>query len=532
MQCFGLFELGPVIASGGGTITYEARKQTDPAGRYVVKVFDPEQLVPKEASEAKAELTPLLQEFGAEFAGRVQVQKEAAEGSSCFVPILGAGYEDRGTWYATRYYPRSVQGLLEGGIALEAPDIFHILDGLVQAALHLKRTGGRSHGNLKPANIFLEGLRKVRRCRVLVADALAGDYEDERRFERADLRAIGQLLYQLVLRRKMDFAQVEVPIEPGTEWSTVFGKQASQWVALCNRLLAPDPSTARISLEILERDLKLLEPRPPLPLAALAISSVMLVLIGLTGFAVLHHRRADTSTESNDSVTSSGPDQADASTALLNAHPDSGVVTFDLGPADVRGQATIERENKKFPAGETFSQPPGETVFYRFEAPGYEPCTTNIILGPKETRRVSINLLRQVVPVKLVSRPPGIPFFTLDNAPVKRTGEFYLLPWGSVQIVARHPRLGARTNSLMLFLDRPNTGPLFQFSFGTLILTNLAEDVTVAEENTPVGTPADKMVYEPLGPHMYVLHNKSGFETIVTNIIEGENYLLPTSAGK
>ena len=217
MQCFGLFELGPVMASGGGTTTHEARKQTDPAGRYVVKVFSPERLVPEEQADAKAALDPLLQELGAEFAGRIIAQREAAETSPCFVPIVGAGSEDRGTWYATRYYPRSVQSLLKAGVALEARDIFHILQGLVHAALHLKRASGRSHGNFKPANIFVEGLRKVRNSRVLVADALAGDHEDMQRFERADLRSIGELLYELVLNRRVDFAQVDVPIEPGLE---------------------------------------------------------------------------------------------------------------------------------------------------------------------------------------------------------------------------------------------------------------------------------------------------------------------------
>jgi hypothetical protein len=116
--------------------------------------------------------------------------------------------------------------------------------------------------------------------------------------------------------------------------------------------------------------------------------------------------------------------------------------------------------------------------------------------------------------------------------PVKRAGDFYLLPWGRAEIIARHPRLGSLTNLVMLSLDRPNTAPPFQFSFGILILTNLPGDISVTEGDNPVGTPADTLVYEPLGRHTYLLRAKSMFETIVTNIVPGENYLLPASASK
>ena len=52
---------------------------------------------------------------------------------------------------------RSMADILE---EVEARDLFHIVESTVKAALYLKKTFGRSHGNLKPSNIFLEGAGK------------------------------------------------------------------------------------------------------------------------------------------------------------------------------------------------------------------------------------------------------------------------------------------------------------------------------------------------------------------------------------
>jgi hypothetical protein len=264
-----------------------------------------------------------------------------------------------------------------------------------------------------------------------------------------------------------------------------------------------------------------------------ALPAIVLVLLGSTVVAFLHHRRPNPPTVSPDSHDSAESDRTGIPTDGAANLSQEGAILFDLQPPEIRDRAIIQRGDTKFSGAMTsFSQTPGEAVLYRVDAPGYESYMTKISVRPKETRHVSVRLVRQPVPVSLVSIPPGIPFYTTDNALVKKAGEFYLLPWGSVEIVARHPRLGARTNSLMLSLDHPNSAPPFRFNFGALILTNLPQDCSVTEGSASVGTPADRVVYEPLGPHTYLLHGKSTFQTVVTNIVAGENYLLPTSMAK
>src|SRR5271169_220692 len=160
METFGPFETGRLLDSGGGATVYEARKQGDRQGRYAVKVFSLDRLVTGDQQEAATELAPLFHDLGETFTQRVNVQKQAAEGSRCFAPILDTGQDERGPWYATKFYVRSIEGMLDRLVVLEPRDLFHVVLTVVDAALHMKKVCGRSHGNLKPSNIFLDGAGK------------------------------------------------------------------------------------------------------------------------------------------------------------------------------------------------------------------------------------------------------------------------------------------------------------------------------------------------------------------------------------
>src|SRR5258706_2270798 len=114
MELYGPFEAGRVIDSGEGSSVFEARKEGDPKGRYVVKVFSPERLLAEEeGEETRIQLDPLFKDIGATFTDRINIQKAAAASSPHFVPILAAGHDQRGAWYATHFFVRSVQGMIE-----------------------------------------------------------------------------------------------------------------------------------------------------------------------------------------------------------------------------------------------------------------------------------------------------------------------------------------------------------------------------------------------------------------------------------
>src|SRR5262245_30317585 len=170
MERFGPFEAGREIDSTNGSTVYKSQKEGDRKGEYVVKVFSLERLAAEESQDTRSELDPLFKDVGGSFTSRVNLQKKAAETSPYFAPIHAAGHDERGAWYATNFYSRSIKGMLERLVALESRDLFHIAQSVTRAALHLKQTAGRSHGNLKPSNVFIGGTGKPTSSNVLVSD--------------------------------------------------------------------------------------------------------------------------------------------------------------------------------------------------------------------------------------------------------------------------------------------------------------------------------------------------------------------------
>src|SRR5206468_269573 len=140
------------------------------------------------------------------------------------------------------FYPRSVNRIISGKVALKRPDLEHIIRCMAQGALDLKRICGRSHGDISPTVVQISKSDELSRGNIVLSDPLPGGAADAVEFERSDLRAIGRILLQLVLRREMhreeDF--LILPILATPEWTSIFGKDSTRWLALCNRLLDPN----------------------------------------------------------------------------------------------------------------------------------------------------------------------------------------------------------------------------------------------------------------------------------------------------
>ncbi len=293
MEIFGPFETGRLLDSGGGAMVYEAKKEGDRKGRYAVKVFSLEHAVEGAPTEEAAELAPLFHDIAETFTQRINVQKQAAEGCPYVAPILGGGQDERGIWYATQFYVRSIQGMLDRLVVLEVPDLHHVVLSVVRAALHFKKACGRSHGNLKPSNIFLEGAGGPRSSQVVVTDPLPGGGEETARYELADLRAVGELLYQLALHRKADFSSgwVILPVEATKEWTDLFGKRTAEWLELCNRLLDPTLGSQDYSLEKLEADLLVLKPKQSAAVFMVPAVAALVVISLAAGYFFFHHQK-------------------------------------------------------------------------------------------------------------------------------------------------------------------------------------------------------------------------------------------------
>src|SRR3954469_18230508 len=158
MASFGSFEPEQEVYSGTEYTVYSARKAGDPQTEYAVKVFAIR--APGVDAESAEVLGPLLRDLENTFTERVALQARAAEASQFVAPIFETGRDERGVWYATRFYARSVNKIISGRVALNGEALQHIILCMAQGALDIKRACGRSHGEILPSNVQISRSEK------------------------------------------------------------------------------------------------------------------------------------------------------------------------------------------------------------------------------------------------------------------------------------------------------------------------------------------------------------------------------------
>lgn len=283
MPTFGPYETTRELASGHGSVVYSARKAGDAADQFAVKVFTLEHLLG--GPESGSEYDAAVADFNRKFALSVEVQNKAAQSSPHVAPILQSGHDGSIAWYVTRLYPRSIQKILDGRVALGVEWFFHIVSSLARGALDFKKHCGRAHGDIRPSNILISASQKVMDAQVVLSDPLPGGPAEAARYELADLNSIGQIIYQLVRRREVEDASDHsiLPLMPSPEWTGIFGQDTGLWLALCNRLLDPNLSLEVCNLEKLVADLEALRPKPPVTGRMIALAAVGVVLLITAG---------------------------------------------------------------------------------------------------------------------------------------------------------------------------------------------------------------------------------------------------------
>lgn len=260
---------------------------------------------------------------GLEFIETVkQLKKAQAEGSRDFLPIHAFGTADSGCWYATEFCARGSLKTwinLRGGV--DSAALQRVVSCLAEGCKSLKRICGRSHGNLKPSNVLLHGKsRPLKSTPLLMVDPMAvsttrvsGLGADNRMmvqniFEAQDLRAIGELILQLVEGRLIESgSDYNFPVESSPEWQKL-GKDEPRWRGLCNRLIDPQLDLGKTNLDWLAKEhrLGMDVQRFLLPVAATAVvvaaAGAAIYLYHAGGFQ-RHVRAADTARNDGDWIT-------------------------------------------------------------------------------------------------------------------------------------------------------------------------------------------------------------------------------------
>jgi hypothetical protein len=288
MASFGSFETDREVYSEPSYTVFSAKKAGDPkAEEYAIKVFSLHQL--ELGAETTTDLEPLVSDLERACVNRIAVQQKAASASAYVSPILETGKDDRGVWYATKFYPRSVNKIISGRVALNREALHHIIHCIAQGALDFKRSCGRSHGDIRPSNIQISRSQKLSDAEVVLSDPLPGGEAEATIYELSDLKAIGQILVQLVMQRELTDGAgwLILPILASPDWTRLFLKDTDRWLALCNRLLDPHLALDQITLEQLIAELEQLQPKPPVSGRVIVAAVVLLVLLGVGTFFLL-----------------------------------------------------------------------------------------------------------------------------------------------------------------------------------------------------------------------------------------------------
>ena len=221
------------------------------------------------------------------FLDRARVQKSVvAAGGKYWLPVRDMGSTKEGAWVVMDYYPLSAQKLLESHAQLGPAELHHVIQSVVKGLVELQQARGRAHGNLKPSNIIIEP-GDLSESSVYLTDPAQGTVHNEA----DDLYALGDLIYQLVMRQPFTGGE-SWPVEDSSQWQRL-GRLAEKWRELCSDLLSPDPASRPRLVDVawmireLEKKKHLRLPKKVwmAPLSAGAVAAVLLFIIGAVTFA-------------------------------------------------------------------------------------------------------------------------------------------------------------------------------------------------------------------------------------------------------
>jgi len=194
MSSFGCFESVRELHRTGFTVVYSGREAaSNEDNKFAIKIFQPSSLMLEE-EQAKTESRRFLS------SARIQ-KKVGASGAQYWAPVYDCGSNLEGTFYTTDKYDRSLQQLIDGRIKVSAQILHTIIESIVKGLIELKEECGRPHGNLKATNVLIVGTGDISQTKIVLSDPLSDEQIDDKVHWDRDLRAIAELIYELITHR-------------------------------------------------------------------------------------------------------------------------------------------------------------------------------------------------------------------------------------------------------------------------------------------------------------------------------------------
>lgn len=214
---------------------------------------------------------PKENENAEKFKTKKEREQKAAEGSRYF--IKGRLEEEDGNVFWIRPHVR--QSLHQKVSFKETPDskeLAGICQGIIKALIDLNRIDESGHGNLSLGNVLIAG-KGVRDFKLV--DPLVADEKNER----ADKRALGLIIYQLVNGEFVELDDKITAVPDDQDWKAL-GATERLWRDFCSELLNPHGKYAKADWKEISKALGKIE-------AALSRRKGLKVAFVLSIFAAL-----------------------------------------------------------------------------------------------------------------------------------------------------------------------------------------------------------------------------------------------------
>ena len=287
MATFGRFEAVREIHRTGYTTVYTGRASDSTVEKFAIKVFQPPALL-LEGGQAKTEIDLFLKSTEAQ-------QKAAAGGAQHWAPVHQFGSSPEEAFYVTDKYEHSLQQLIDIRLKLSSKVLSDIVESVAKGLMELKESCRRPHGNLKATNVLISGTEDISQREIVICDPLPDELINTEVHWDSDLRAIAELIYQLVVHQQSPrVGGWQAP--DSKEWRSL-GRNAALWRNLCNRLLNAAAKPGTITIETVVEDLAQLKIAKPFLSPRRIIAAAIIVAICAVALVIFWPRGAPATIE-------------------------------------------------------------------------------------------------------------------------------------------------------------------------------------------------------------------------------------------
>lgn len=269
MSTFGRYETVREIHRTGYTTVYTGRSPESTEEQFAIKVFQPPSLL-LEAGQAKTEIDLFLK--------GIEAQQKAATGDAQhWAPVHQHGSSPGGAFYVTDKYEHSLQQFLDIRLKINSNILLAIVESVAKGLMELKDSCGRPHGNLKATNVLIGETEDISQGKIVLCDPMPDGHIDTKVHWDSDLRALAELIYQLVVHRQSP--RVDGWQAPDSkEWRSL-GRNAASWRNLCNRLLNAAAKPGTITIETVLEDLAQLKKTKPFLSPGRLVAAALIIIV-------------------------------------------------------------------------------------------------------------------------------------------------------------------------------------------------------------------------------------------------------------